>query len=82
MRKILKGKIISTKMNKTAIVEVSRYFKHPKYKKYISRTKKYKAQNEENKYKEGEEVMIESCRPLSKDKHFKIIGYAKSAFSS
>jgi len=69
-------------MNKTAIVEVSRYFKHPKYKKYISRTKKYKAQNEENKYKEGEEVMIESCRPLSKDKHFKIIGYAKSAFSS
>jgi len=63
-------------MNKTAIVEVSRYFKHPKYKKYISRTKKYKAQNEENKYKEGEEVMIESCRPLSKDKHFKIMGHA------
>lgn len=63
-------------MDKTAVVEVSRYFKHPKYKKHISRSKKYKAHNEENKHKEGEEVMIESCRPLSKDKHFKIIGYA------
>lgn len=72
----MKGKIVSTKMNKTAVVAVSRYFRHPKYKKYISRSKKYKADNEENKYKEGEKVLIESCRPLSKDKHFKIIGYA------
>ena len=77
MKKRLKGKIVSTKMEKTAVVLVSRYFKHPKYKKYIARSKGYKAHNEGNKYKEGEEVIIEECRPLSKDKHFRIIGHTK-----
>ena len=73
MKKTLKGKIISDKMQKTAVVLVERFFKHPKYRKFIKRSKKYKAHNEENEYKTGDEVLIEETKPLSKDKHFKII---------
>ena len=73
MIKKLKGVVVSDKMEKTAVVLVSRYFRHPKYKKYIVRGKKYKAQNENNEYKVGDKVIIEECKPLSKDKHFKIV---------
>lgn len=72
-KKILKGKIISDKMQKTAVVLVERFFKHPKYRKFIRRSKKYKAHNEENEYKTGDEVLIEEINPISKDKHFRII---------
>lgn len=68
MAKQLKGKIVSDKMDKTAVVEVRRFFKHPKYKKYIKKTKRYKVHNEANQYKTGEKVLIEECRPLSKEK--------------
>ena len=74
MAKTLKGKVVSDKMRKTAVVEVARLFKHSKYQKYIRRTKKYKAHDENNDYKIGDKVLIEACRPLSKDKHFRIIG--------
>lgn len=72
----LKGKVISAKMQNTAVVEISRLFRHPKYKKQIRRRKKIKAHNEKNQYKEGETVIIEAMRPISKEKHFRIIGYA------
>ena len=75
MRKTLKGKIISDKMQKTAVVEVTRFSLHPKYKKYIRRSKKYKAHDEKKEYKTGDEVIIEETRPLSHDKHFRIKGY-------
>lgn len=75
--KKFKGKIVSDKMQKTAVVEVIRFFKHSKYKKYIKKSKKYKAHNNKNEYKTGENVIIEETRPMSKDKHFKIIGYIK-----
>lgn len=77
MKKKLKGKVVSDKMQKTAVVEVSRYFKVLKYKKYIKRSKKYKAHDEKNEYKVGDEVLIQECRPLSKDKRFIIIGHIK-----
>lgn len=77
MKKTLKGKVVSDKMQKTAVVEVNRYFKVSKYKKYIKRSKKYKTHNENNEYKVGDEVLIQECRPLSKDKRFIIIGHIK-----
>ena len=78
MAKKLKGVIVSDKMDKTAVVLVNRYTKHPKYKKYLKISKKYKAHNENNEYKKGDRVIIEECRPMSKDKHFKIISKAET----
>lgn len=72
-KKVLKGVVVSDKMDKTVVVEVQRFVKHPRYKKYIKINKKYKAHDEENKHKEGEKVKIEETRPLSKGKHFKVV---------
>ncbi len=74
MAKKLKGKVVSDKMEKTVIVSVDSYKKHPKYKKYISVSKKYKVHDEKNECKVGDKVMIEECRPVSKDKHFAVVG--------
>ena len=71
--KILKGIIVSDKMAKTRVVEVERYFKMPKYGKYIKRSKKFKVHDEANEYKTGEKVKIQETRPISKDKRWKII---------
>lgn len=71
--KRLQGVVVSDKQNKTVVVLVNRYVKDPKYKKYIQRSKKYKAHDEANIHKVGEVVMIEECRPISKDKHFKVL---------
>lgn len=67
------GTIVSDKMNKTAVVEVEYLKFHPKYKKYYKERKKFKAHNPENRYKEGEKVIIEETRPLSKEKRWWII---------
>jgi small subunit ribosomal protein S17 len=72
MKKKLEGTITDSK-NKTAIVLVERRIKHPKYKKYMKRGKNYKAHDENSEYKAGDKVVIEETRPISKDKHFKII---------
>ena len=72
-KKLLRGVVVSDKMQDTAVVAVSRYVKHPKYKKYMKSTKKYHAHNPGNKAKEGDQVLIRSCRPLSKTKHFEIV---------
>jgi len=73
-KKQLKGIIISDKMQKTMVVEVERIKKHPKYKKRYKVHKKYKAHNEKGEFKIGDEVIIEECRPLSKDKRWQVIG--------
>lgn len=70
----LKGTVVSTKMQKTAVVEVTRLKKHPKYKKYFRVTKRYKAHNEDESLKAGDKVTIESARPISKEKRWVIIG--------
>ncbi|MDQ5882928.1 MAG: small subunit ribosomal protein [Patescibacteria group bacterium] len=70
----LKGVVVSDKMTKTAVVKVERLKLHPKYRKYYRVSKKFKAENPENKYRMGDKVIIEATRPLSKDKKWKIIG--------
>ncbi len=70
-RKQLTGTVVSDKMEKTVVVEVERTFHHPRYKKRVEKHKKYKAHDELGA-KEGNQVVIEECAPISKDKHFKV----------
>ncbi|MCS6956343.1 MAG: 30S ribosomal protein S17 [Patescibacteria group bacterium] len=72
MKKKLIGKVVSTKMTKTLVVEVERKIVHPKYKKVIIRHKKYKVHNDNKEIKLGDVVEIVETRPISKEKHFKI----------
>ena len=72
-KRVLKGKITSAKNNKTVVVEVTRKFKHPFYGKIISRSKKYHAHDEKNKFKEGQIVNIEECKPISKKKTWQVV---------
>ncbi len=71
--KTLKGVVVSDKMDKTIVVEVTRFVEHKKYGKRIKKTKKYKAHDEENIKKIGDLVEIEETKPLSKDKHFRVV---------
>ena len=71
--KILKGVVVSDKMDKTIVVLVTRFVEHKKYGKRIKMTKKYKAHDEVNSKKVGDVVEIEETRPISKDKKFKVI---------
>ena len=72
--KKLLGKVVSDKMDKTVVVNVTRYVAHKKYGKYFKIDKRYKAHDENNEYKVGDMVIIEECRPLSKDKTFTVVG--------
>ena len=72
-RKRLTGTVISDKMEKTVVVEVERVFHHPRYGKRIKRCKKYKAHDELGG-KVDNVVEIEECRPISKEKRFRVIG--------
>jgi len=72
-RKTLVGTVVSAKMKDTVTVAVNRYVKHPKYKKYIVKTKKFLAHDPGNTKAVGDRVTIEACRPLSKRKSFKVI---------
>ena len=75
-KKKLTGTIVSDKMVKTVTVLVERFVKHPKYGKFMKISKKYKAHDESNTYHEGDKVVIEECRPISKDKAFTVVGRA------
>mgnify|MGYP001612881674 FL=1 len=70
---VLSGVVVSDKMDKTVVVSVSRFVKHPKYGKFYKINKKYKAHDEENKYKTGDKVEITETKPISKDKRFKVV---------
>jgi len=70
--RLLKGVVISDKMDKTIVVSVSRLKKHPRYKKRYRINKKYKAHDEKNEFKIGDRVIIEECPPISKDKKWKV----------
>ncbi len=74
--KTLKGAVISDKMQKTIVVRVERVKEHPKYKKRYKIHKKYKAHDEKGEYKVGDRVIIEECRPISKEKRWRVIGKA------
>ncbi len=75
------GVVVKTAMKDTATVEVSRYVKHPKYKKYQVKTKKFLAHDPGNTAKVGDKVTIVATRPISKLKSFKIEGTVRSSAS-
>ncbi len=72
--RVLKGTVVSDKMQKTIVVAITRLTKHPKYKKYYKITTRFKVHDEENTYKEGDKVTIRETRPLSKDKRWTVVG--------
>ena len=72
-RKNITGVVVSDKMDKTVVVNVSRYVSHKKYGKFYKIDKRYKAHDEANEYKVGDKVIIGECRPLSKDKTFVVV---------
>ena len=72
----LTGLVVSDKMDKTVVVKVDMRKRHAKYKKSYTVSKKFKAHDEKNEYHTGDKVTIESTRPISKDKRFKVISKA------
>jgi small subunit ribosomal protein S17 len=73
-KKRLIGKVISDKMKKTVVVEVEKWKEFPKYKRKFKFHKKYKAHDEKGECHIGDRVMIEECRPISKEKRWRVIG--------
>lgn len=73
-RRILQGNVVSTKNDKTVVVEIERKFRHPLYGKFVKQNKRYKAHDEANEYKVGDIVSIEEHRPISKTKTWVVKG--------
>ncbi len=71
--KILKGKVVSTKMKDTVVVSIDSFKKHPKYGKFMKKQNKIMAHDEGNKHKEGEIIEIIETKPISKNKRFKVL---------
>ena len=72
VRKVMRGMVMSSKMDKTVVVRVTRQVKHPRYKKYVRRYARFMAHDEENQSKIGDRVRIVEHRPLSKRKRWKL----------
>ncbi len=72
-KQVLNGVVVSDKMKDTIVVLVERYVKNQKYQKFITLRKRYKVHDPGNTKKIGEKVSIESCRPISKHKSFKVL---------
>jgi len=73
------GRVVSNKMEKTATVLVERQIQHALYGKYIKRSKKYHAHDEENSCQLGDLVMIEECRPISRSKKWRVVKVLEQA---
>ena len=71
--RILTGVVVSDKMQDTVVVAVTRFVKHPKYRKFVKQVKRYHAHNAGNVKKMGDTVDIKECRPISKRKHFTVV---------
>lgn len=78
-RKVYQGRVVSDKMDKTITVVVETKRNHPVYGKRINYSKKYKAHDENNSAKTGDIVRIMEIRPLSKDKHFRLVQIVEEA---
>ena len=78
-QRILTGKVVSNKMDKTIAVSVERLVKHPMYGKYIRRTTKLLAHDEANECKEGDTVAIKPCRPMSRRKSWMLVRVVERA---
>ena len=72
-KRVLRGVVVSDKMQDTVVVAVSRYVKHPKYKKYVKHVKKYHAHDKGNNFATGDKVEIQEAKPISKLKRFEVI---------
>ena len=81
-RTSLQGVVVSTKMNKTIVVEVETHKKHPKYSKRVKYSNKYYAHDENNVANVGDVVTIMGCRPLSATKRFRLVSVDKKAVAS
>lgn len=79
LRRTLIGKVVSDKMDKTIVVLVETYKRHPLYGKRVKYSKKYKAHDEKNEAKVGDTVLIMETRPLSRDKHFRLVKIVEKA---
>jgi small subunit ribosomal protein S17 len=75
----LTGQVVSNKMNKTIAVEIERQVRHPTYGKYVRRTTKLLAHDEQNEAKEGDTVSITPCRPLSRRKSWRLLAVVERA---
>lgn len=73
-KRVLRGTVVSDAMDKTIVVRVDRRVMHPVYKKFVTRSKKYAAHDDENRWKVGDSVEIQECRPISKRKRWEVIG--------
>ncbi len=71
--KVLRGTVVASKMQDTCTVAVDRYVKHPKYKKFMLRTKKYLVHDKGNTAQVGQKVEIQETRPISKRKRFELV---------
>ena len=76
-KRIMQGVVVSDKMDKSVVVNVERRTQHPLYKKFIRRSKKYVAHDENNACKEGDVVQIKECRPISKRKNWEVVAAAE-----
>jgi small subunit ribosomal protein S17 len=72
MKKTREGVVVSDKMTKSRVVLIERVYRHPRYERVVTRSKKLKAHDEENTSKVGDRVLIEETRPLSKEKRWRI----------
>ena len=72
-KKVLNGKVVSDCNNKTIVVLVKRKYSHPFFGKVMTSSKKYHAHDEKNKFKEGQNVSIEECKPISKKKTWQVV---------
>lgn len=81
IKRKLEGVVVSDKMSKTRVVLIARLKKHPKYLKYYKVSRRMKAHDEDNQYKQGDAVIIEETRPLSRDKRWVIISKKRPATS-
>jgi small subunit ribosomal protein S17 len=81
VRRPLQGKVVSTKMQKTIVVQVERLFKHAKYGKYIRKHSKVYAHDEKGEAKDGDTVQVIECRPMSRLKRYRLESVLKRAGS-
>lgn len=72
-KRVLQGVVVSDKNDKTIVVLVERRFTHPLLKKTVRRSKRYKAHDATNQFKEGDQVAIEECAPISRDKRWTVV---------
>ena len=77
-KRILQGTVVSDKMDKTIVVKVERRVMHPVYKKFVRKSKKYRAHDADNQFKVGDQVRIEECAPISKTKRWRVVTEASA----